>query len=117
MSISAYRILVGNPEGKRPLGRPRRRWEDNIIMDIREIGWVVWTHYQSPRCLFYQIMFLWVMTPPTSGLISTLKIETARSYKMKLSPQDHVVTPSSRAQCTFPHLHENLKSEFNDKME
>jgi hypothetical protein len=33
----AYRILVGNPEGKRPLGRPRRRWVDNIKMDIREI--------------------------------------------------------------------------------
>jgi hypothetical protein len=35
----AYRILVGKPEGKRPLGRPRRRWVDNIIMDLREIGW------------------------------------------------------------------------------
>jgi hypothetical protein len=33
-----YRILVGRPEGKRPLGRPRRRWEDNIKMDLREIG-------------------------------------------------------------------------------
>jgi hypothetical protein len=33
-----YRVLVGRPEGKRPLGRPRRRWEDNIKMDIREIG-------------------------------------------------------------------------------
>jgi hypothetical protein len=33
-----YRILVGTPEGKRPLGRPRRRWEDNIKMDPREIG-------------------------------------------------------------------------------
>jgi hypothetical protein len=33
-----YRILVGRPEGKRPLGRPRRRWEDNIKMDFREIG-------------------------------------------------------------------------------
>jgi hypothetical protein len=32
-----YRILVGRPEGKRPLGRPRRRWEDNINMDLREI--------------------------------------------------------------------------------
>jgi hypothetical protein len=32
------RILVGNPEGKRPLGRPRRRWVDNIKMDVREIG-------------------------------------------------------------------------------
>jgi hypothetical protein len=35
----AYRILVGNPEGKRPLGRPRRRWVDNIKIDLREIGW------------------------------------------------------------------------------
>jgi hypothetical protein len=31
--------LVGKPEGNRPLGRPRRRWEDNIRMDLREIGW------------------------------------------------------------------------------
>jgi hypothetical protein len=33
----AYKILVGRPEGRRPLGRPRRRWEDNIKMDLREI--------------------------------------------------------------------------------
>jgi hypothetical protein len=36
---NAYRILVGKPEGKRPLGRPRRRLVDNIKMDLREIGW------------------------------------------------------------------------------
>jgi hypothetical protein len=36
---NAYKILVGKPEGKRPLGRPRRRWMDNIKMDLREIGW------------------------------------------------------------------------------
>jgi hypothetical protein len=35
----AYRALVGKPEGRRPLGRPRRRWEDNIKMDLREVGW------------------------------------------------------------------------------
>jgi hypothetical protein len=34
------RIFVGKPEGKRPLGRHRRSWEDNIIMHLREIGWV-----------------------------------------------------------------------------
>jgi hypothetical protein len=34
---SAYNILVGRPAGRRPLGRPRRRWEDNIKMDLREI--------------------------------------------------------------------------------
>jgi hypothetical protein len=37
--MKAYKILVGKPEGKRPLGRPRRRWKDNIRMDLREIGW------------------------------------------------------------------------------
>jgi hypothetical protein len=36
---NAYRILVRKPEGRRPLGRPRRRWVDNIKMDLREIGW------------------------------------------------------------------------------
>jgi hypothetical protein len=35
-----YRVLVGTPEGKRPLGRPRRRWEYNIKVDIREYGWM-----------------------------------------------------------------------------
>jgi hypothetical protein len=38
-SHNAYRILVGKPEGKRPLGRPRRRWVDNIKLDLREVGW------------------------------------------------------------------------------
>ena len=33
-----YRVLVGKPEGKRPLGRPRRRWEDNIKVDLQEVG-------------------------------------------------------------------------------
>jgi hypothetical protein len=36
---NAYRLLVDKPEGKRPLGRPRRRWVDNIRMDLREVGW------------------------------------------------------------------------------
>ncbi|KAJ4432740.1 hypothetical protein ANN_21378 [Periplaneta americana] len=38
-SRNVYRVLVGRPEGKRPLGRPRRRWEDNIKMDLREVGY------------------------------------------------------------------------------
>jgi hypothetical protein len=37
--IGAYRALVGKPEGRKPLGRPRRRWEDNIKTDLREVGW------------------------------------------------------------------------------
>jgi hypothetical protein len=44
-------ILVGRPEGRRPLGRPRRRWEDNIKMDLREIGFgdVDWIHLAQDR--------------------------------------------------------------------
>jgi hypothetical protein len=36
---SVYRVVVGKPEGKGPLGRPRSRWADNIRMDFREVGW------------------------------------------------------------------------------
>jgi hypothetical protein len=39
----AYRALMGKPEGRRPLGRPRRRWEDNTKMDLLEVGWEAWT--------------------------------------------------------------------------
>jgi hypothetical protein len=37
-----YKVLVGKPEGERPLGRPRRRWENGIRMDLRETGWDMW---------------------------------------------------------------------------
>ena len=40
-----YRVLVEKPEGKRPLGRPRRRWEDNIKMDLREWDVGAWTKW------------------------------------------------------------------------
>jgi hypothetical protein len=48
---NVYRVLVGKPEGERPLGRPRRRWEDGIKMDLREIGWggVEWIHLAQDR--------------------------------------------------------------------
>jgi hypothetical protein len=39
----AYRVLVGKPEGKRPLGRPSGRWEDEINMDHQEVDWEAWT--------------------------------------------------------------------------
>jgi hypothetical protein len=47
----AYNILVGRPEGRRPLARPRCRWEDNIEMDLREIvfGDVYWIHWAQDR--------------------------------------------------------------------
>jgi hypothetical protein len=47
----AYNILVERPEGRRPLGRPRRRWEDNMKMDVREIWFwdVDWIHWAQDR--------------------------------------------------------------------
>jgi hypothetical protein len=36
----AYRVLLGKPEGKRPFGRPRCRWEDNIAIDLKEVQWI-----------------------------------------------------------------------------
>jgi hypothetical protein len=46
-----YRILVGRPEGKRPLGRPRRRWEDNIKMELMDMGidWANWIQLAQDR--------------------------------------------------------------------
>jgi hypothetical protein len=48
---NVYKVLVGKPEGKRPLGRPRHRWEDEIRMDLREIGWgiVDWIQLAQDR--------------------------------------------------------------------
>jgi hypothetical protein len=44
-----YKILVEKPEGKRTLGRPRRRWENGIKMDLREISWRVWIEFDWLR--------------------------------------------------------------------
>jgi hypothetical protein len=52
-----YKVLVGKSEGRRPLGRPRRRWEDGVRMDLREIGLGVW------------IVFDWLMTGTGGGLL------------------------------------------------
>jgi hypothetical protein len=63
---NAYRILVGKPEGKRPLGRPKHKWVDNIKMDLREIGWdsVDWIDKAQKwvqwRALVNTVLNLWV---------------------------------------------------------
>jgi hypothetical protein len=54
---NAYRIFVGKPEGKRPLGRPRRRWVDNIKMDLRDTERDVWTR------------FIWIRIGISGGLL------------------------------------------------
>jgi len=61
-----YRVLVGKPEGKRPLGRPRHRWEDNINMDLQEVGFggMGWIDLAQDRdrwqALVNAVMNLWV---------------------------------------------------------
>jgi hypothetical protein len=63
---NAYRLLVGKPEGKRPLGRPRCKWVDNIRMDLGEVGWsdVDWTGLAQDRnrrrALVNSVLNLWV---------------------------------------------------------
>jgi hypothetical protein len=55
---NAYRLLMGKPQGRRPLGRPRRRWVDNIRMDLVEVGWgdVDWIDL----ALVNSVLNLWV---------------------------------------------------------
>jgi hypothetical protein len=67
-----YRILVGKPEGKRPLERPRRTWEDGIKMDLRGIGWgwgLEWIHLPQDRdrwrAVVNAVMNLRVLAPPS----------------------------------------------------
>jgi hypothetical protein len=64
-----YRVVMGKPEGKRPLERPRHRWEDGIRMDLREIGWgsVDWMQLAQDkdwwRALVNMVMNLRILAP------------------------------------------------------
>jgi hypothetical protein len=51
-----YRVLVGKPKGKRPLGRPKHKWQDGIRMDLRETGWGMWS------------VFIWLRIGTSGGL-------------------------------------------------
>jgi hypothetical protein len=74
-----YRVLVGKPEGKRPLEKSRRRWEDGIRMDLREIGWgesVEWIQLDRVRCRWRD-----VVNTACSGatyLVSTFSLPMSR---------------------------------------
>jgi hypothetical protein len=71
-----YKVLIGKPESKRPLGRPRRRWEDGIRMALREIGWgsVEWIQLARDRdrwrTLVNTVMNLRVLSPQICLMIS-----------------------------------------------
>jgi hypothetical protein len=55
---ATYRFLVGKPELKRPFGRPRCRWEDNVKMDLKEVGWsgMDWIHVAQGRDQWQAVM-------------------------------------------------------------
>jgi hypothetical protein len=69
---NVYRVLMGNPKGKRPPGRPRRRWEDGTRIDLREISWgsVDWIQMAQDRdlwrALVNTVMNLRVLAPTTT---------------------------------------------------
>jgi hypothetical protein len=72
---NAYRLLVGKPEGKRPLGRPRRRWVDNTRMDLGEVGWddVDWIGLAKDRNRWRASSGV-----TSSGLSSSAQLHTVR---------------------------------------
>jgi hypothetical protein len=86
---SVYRVLVGRLEGKRPLGRPRRRWEDNIKMDLREIGidganWIrLGQHRVQWRACVDTVMNLRV---PYEGRIFSDKLSDNQLFKKYPAP-------------------------------
>jgi hypothetical protein len=77
---NAYRLLVGKPEGKRQLGRPRLRWMDNIKIDLGEIGrdgmdWIGLAHDRNKwRALMDSVMNLWF--PSNAGIIISIGFTT-----------------------------------------
>jgi len=86
-----YRVLVGKPEGKRPLGRPRRRWEDNITMDLQEVGcgvmdWIELAQDRNKwRALVNAVMILRVPLNAGNLLTSCKPISSRRTLPHAVS--------------------------------
>jgi hypothetical protein len=83
---NACRLLVGNPEGKRPLGRPRRRWVDNIRMDLGEVGWgdVDWIDLTQDRNR-WRALVNWVLNlrvPWNAGKLSSGLSSSAELHRI-----------------------------------
>jgi hypothetical protein len=74
---NAYRLLVAEPDGRRPLGRPRRRWSDNIRMDLVEVGWgdVDWIGLAQDRDRWRTVVSseLNLQVPQTAGKLSSVQ--------------------------------------------
>jgi hypothetical protein len=95
---NANRLLVGKPEGKRPLGRPRSRWVDNLKMDLVEVGWgdVDWIglarNRDMLRALANSVLNLWV--PRNVGKLLSVVTTYSKGFQISLqeSPQNIIVT-------------------------
>jgi len=73
-----YRVLVGKPEGKRPLGRPRRRWEDNIKMDLQEVGcggmdWIELTENRNSWWALVNAVMNFLVTQNAGNFLTSCK--------------------------------------------
>jgi hypothetical protein len=90
----SVKVLVGKPEGKRPFGRPRRRWEDGIRTDLREIGWgrVEWIQLAQDRdrwravvnaLVFLVVTFLWAFPPKPCSFLPSPDIDSLSSRKWR----------------------------------
>jgi hypothetical protein len=64
----AYRISVGKPDGERPLGRPRCRWEEKIKMELREVGWggIDWSNLAQDRDMWWALVIINLSTQLSS---------------------------------------------------
>jgi hypothetical protein len=89
---NAYRLLLGKPEGKRSLGRPRRRWVDNITMDLGEVGWgyVDWIGLAKDRNRWRALVnsVLNLRVPSNAGKLSS----GLTSSGLSVSAQLHTVS-------------------------
>jgi hypothetical protein len=68
-----YRVLLRKPEGKKPLGRPRRRWEDGIRMDLRVIDWGLWIGFSWLRMGLIAGCYEYSHEPTSSGATDLVK--------------------------------------------
>jgi len=82
----AYRVLVGKPEGKRPLGRPRRRWVDNIRMDLQDVGYgsVDWIGLAQDKTLKLFVYFVLDFLKQNAGKLQTIykKCNTQHNFNV-----------------------------------
>jgi hypothetical protein len=85
---NVYRLLVGKPEGKRPLGRPRHRWVDNIGMDLGEVGWgdVDWIGLAQDRNRWRALvnLVLNLRVPRNAGKLSSGLVSSGLSSSVQL---------------------------------